>query len=169
MRRAVVYVFLIAAGITAGALTAPSVFAAAATVRITSVRVDGTDRDPRFVVNGSGFGAKPQAKGPPSSSASCRGQQALGNNGQNFGSRLFFIDLANKFSGGLCGPYGGYSNVVDCVGLIVSSYTSTRVVFTLGGDYQKHPYTVGNGDRVTFHVAGATATIAVRYGKTVTA
>lgn len=146
-------------------LGAGSSFAAAGKPAITAVTFGGSPSAPKFVIHGRNFGSRPAAGQPPSSSSACRQDGAAGNQGLNYGNKLFFVDSA-KFSGGLSGPYRGVPDVIDCVGLVVQSYTANRIVYSLGSDYRKHPYSIPQGDRVTFVVAGARATLPVRYGKT---
>lgn len=153
-------------GVLAGAL-AGAAFAGAGKPKITSVSFAGSEGSPRFVIHGANFGRLPAARGGPTSSAACRSDGAQGNQGRNYAAKLFFIDNTNSFSGGLSGPYHGVANVVDCVGLIVTAYTPERVAFSLGSDYRKHPYSIRQGDKVLFVVAGAKATVTVRYGHTV--
>jgi hypothetical protein len=137
---------------------------AASAATITSVAIDGLAAAPTFVIHGHGFGSSlPPAVESPITSAACRNEHAPGDQGGNYGSKLYFIDSTAKFSGGLSGPYEGVANVVDCVGLILTSYSSSRVVFTLGSDYRKHPYAVRVGDRITIVVNGAKATVTVKH------
>ncbi len=82
-------------------------------------------------------------------------------------NKLYFVDGTNKFSAGLSGPYKGVADVIDCVGVIVKSFSVNKVEYALGSDYTKHPYSVKSGDLVMFVVNGATATVRVRYGTTV--
>ena len=127
----------------------------------------GSVAAPTFVLHGRNFGSRPAAGQPPGSSSACRQENTSANEGQNFANKLFFIDLTNRFSGGLSGPYGSVPNVVDCVGLVAISYTPSRIAYALGSDYRKHPYAIHAGDKVTFAANGATATVRVRYGATV--
>ena len=50
----------------------------------------------------------------------------------------------------------------------MTAYTPERIAFSLGSDYKKHPYSIRQGDKMLFVVAGAKATVTVRFGKTVT-
>jgi hypothetical protein len=135
--------------------------------RIASVALAGSRAKPLFIIRGKGFGRLPGAGQLPSASSGCRGEKAPGNQGVNFGNKLYFVDGSNKFSAGLSGPYKNVSDVVDCVGVIIKSFSDTRVEYALGSDYAKHPYSVKSGDLITFVVNGATATVRVRYGVTV--
>jgi hypothetical protein len=148
----------------AAVLAVAGTASAASPAKINAVAIDGPATAPTFVIHGRGFGSLPPAVGSPITSAACRNEHAPGDQGGNYGSKLFFIDKTAKFSGGLSGPYEGVANVVDCVGLILKSYTPSRVIFTLGSDYRKHPYSVRPGDRIMFVVNGAKATITVKLG-----
>ncbi len=148
----------------AAALAIAGTASASPAATITSVALDGRVAAPTFVIHGRGLGSLPAATDSPVTSAPCRAEHAPGDQGGNYGSRLYFVDVTAKFSGGLSGPYEGVAHVVDCVGLIVTSYTPSRVIFTLGSDYRKHPYAVHSGDRITFVVNGAKVTVSVKYG-----
>jgi hypothetical protein len=158
---------LLAGASLLAALAAVSSSAAAAKPAITSVTLSGSQSKPLIVIRGKNFGRLPGAGQLPSASSGCRAEKAPGNQGVNFGDKLYFVDDSNKFSGGLSGPYKTVADVVDCVGVIVKSFSSTKVEYSLGSDYTKHPYTIKNGDSVTFVVNGATATLRVRYGSAV--
>lgn len=150
-----------------GALAVAGSSGAAAKPAITSVTLAGSQAKPLFVIRGKNLGRLPRVGQLPSASSACRGEKAPGNQGVNYGSKLYFVDDTNKFSAGLSGPYQTVSDVVDCVGVIVKSFSSSKVEYTLGSDYTKHPYSVKSGDSVTFVVNGAKATVRVRYGVTV--
>jgi hypothetical protein len=149
----------------AAVLAVAGTASAASAATITSVAIDGLASAPTFVIHGHGFGSSlPAAVDSPITSAACRNEHAPGDQGGNYGSKLYFIDITSKFSGGLSGPYEGVAHVVDCVGLILTSYTSSQVIFKLGSDYRKHPYAVRVGDRITIVVNGAKATVTVKHG-----
>ena len=158
---------LLAGAVLLGALAVAGSSGAAGKPSITSVALAGSQAKPLFVIRGKNFGALPGAGQVPSASAACRAQKAPGNQGVNFGNKLYFVDDSNKFSAGLSGPYKTVADVVDCVGLIIKSFSASKVEYALGSDYTKHPYSVKSGDQVTFVVSGATATVRVRYGTTV--
>lgn len=130
---------------------------------ISSIVFSGSVRAPTVTISGHGLGALPTGSQPPTSSSACRAEHAPGDQGDNYGDRLFFLDHSTGLAGGLSGPYGGDPDVVSCVGLIVESFSSTRVVYRLGSDYAKHPYSVSAGDRVLIVVNEARTTITVHY------
>ena len=148
----------------AAVLAVAGTASAASAATITSVAIDGLASAPTFVIQGRGLGSLPPAVASPITSAACRKEHAPGDQGGNYGSKLYFIDITSKFSGGLSGPYEGVAHVVDCVGLILTSYTSSQAIFKLGSDYRKHPYAVRVGDRITIVVNRAKATVTVKHG-----
>jgi hypothetical protein len=158
---------LVAGALLVGALVLAGSSGAAAKPSITSVALAGSQAKPLFIIRGKNFGRLPGSGQAPSTSSACRADKAPGNQGINFGNKLYFVDLSNKFSAGLSGPYKGTADVVDCVGVIIKSFSSSKVEYALGSDYTKHPYSVKSGDSITFAVSGATATVRVRYGSTV--
>jgi hypothetical protein len=158
---------LLAGASLLAALVAAGSSVAAAKPAITSVTLAGSQAKPVFIIRGKNFGRLPGVGQLPSASSACRGEKAPGNQGVNFGNKLYFIDDSNKFSAGLSGPYKTVSDVVDCVGVIVKSFSSSKVEYSLGSDYTKHPYSIKNGDSIMFVVSGATATLRVRYGSAV--
>jgi hypothetical protein len=158
---------VLAGALLLGALAVVGSSVAAAKPSIASVTLAGSQAKPLFIIRGRGFGALPGVGQTPSASSACRADKAPGNQGVNFGDKLYFVDNSNKFSAGLSGPYKNVADVVDCVGVIIKSFSSTKVEYALGSDYTKHPYSVKSGDSVTFVVSGAKATLRVRYGVTV--
>jgi hypothetical protein len=53
---------------------------------------------------------------------------------------------------------------LDCIGIIVLSHTSKRIVFTLGAAYHEFAYPrLRRGMNVTIYFAGATSGRVVRY------
>ena len=130
---------------------------------IISATLGGSVDDPEFILTGRSFGVLPAVSQPPTSTSACA--SGTGDLGLNYGNKLYFHDDTNDLSAGLSGPYGNNPNVVDCVGLLVSSFTSTRVAYKLGSLY-KGNYAVNDGDAVTFVVNGAIARVTVRYGAT---
>ena len=78
-------------------------------------------------------------------SASAR--PAAGDTGDDYGSSgLWFNDATQSWTAGQAG---------DCIGLIVTSWSSTQVVFALGSEYANYP-PVQSGDQIEVEVQGAT-------------
>ena len=59
---------------------------------------------------------------------------------------LWFNDATQSWTAGQAG---------DCIGLIVTSWSSTQVVFALGSEYANYP-PVQSGDQIEVEVQGAT-------------
>jgi hypothetical protein len=97
---------------------------------ITSVTLSGNVSTPTVTLVGSGFGTKANL-GP--AGAAC-------DSGKTYGSNLFLADTTEGWTAGKQG---------SCIGLIVSSYSNTKIVFTFGSDYNH--VTVGS---VVAHLAG---------------
>jgi hypothetical protein len=66
-------------------------------------------------------------------------------------------------TGGWAAGFGG-----DCIGLIISTYTATTIVFTLDAWYQQDGQPEGinlsSGDSISLTVKGTTASSTVNYG-----
>jgi hypothetical protein len=131
---------LTVAGALIGGLAGPAGAAArATTVRhvpeasavqpsITSVSFKGTEgsgqASPTITITGTSFGANPPT-GTSDNSTTCGGYTA---NGDVYGHNLYFTDNKNFEA--------GYSNPgATCVGIIVQSWSSTKVVLQFGDAY----------------------------------
>jgi hypothetical protein len=135
--------------------TVPAFAASAARVsaprpNISSVSFSGTHSpgvaSPTITLTGSQFGATPPS-GTSDNTTSCGPYTA---NGKVYGSKLYFLDDAN-FEAGFSNSGGA-----DCVGIIVVSWTSTRVVLRFGNAYGTfdHWY-LTNGDGYALSVKNA--------------
>ena len=93
-----------------------------------------------FIIRGKNFGRSAGCRAAALGFECVQRREGAGNQGVNFGNKLYFIDDSNKFSAGLSGPYKTVSDVVDCVGVIIKSFSSSKVEYALGSDYTKHPY-----------------------------
>jgi hypothetical protein len=117
------------------ALATASTFAASAAVvsaprpGISSVAFTGTSgpsvASPTITITGSHFGTTAPS-GTSDNSTSCGPYTA---NGEVYGSKLYFADDAN-FEAGFSNSSGA-----DCVGIIVVSWSSTKVVLKFGNAY----------------------------------
>jgi hypothetical protein len=101
--------------------------------KIKSVRFTGTSREPTVTVKGSGLGSMPRGEAvPPCFSSSPTGE--------DFGEGVAsFVDETRGWAAGIEG---------DCIGLIFSSYTEKKVVFTFGSAYSEYE-PIQNGDSYT--------------------
>jgi len=129
---------------------ASAALAAATRPSITSVSFSGTHgpgmASPTITINGSHLGATAPA-GTSDGTTSCGTYAA---NGDVYGSKLYFTDDANFEA--------GYSNSsgADCIGIIVVSWSSTKVVLKFGNSYGSfaHWY-LTNGDGYALSVKAA--------------
>ena len=86
---------------------------------ISSVTLTGTSADPTVTVSGSNFGADPPAGTPEG----CTSRDP----GDTYGSEgLVFYDATEGWTAGQSG---------DCIGLIVTSWSSSKVVFSFDSEY----------------------------------
>jgi hypothetical protein len=107
---------------------------------ITGVTFTGTSADPTITVTGSGFGSSPPIGTPETCQA--------GDTGDDYGSSgLWFSDATQ---GGWTAGQAG-----DCIGLIVTSWSSGQVVYGFGNEYANYP-AIQSGDQVEVDVQGAT-------------
>lgn len=129
---------LIAAGI---ATSAGGAVATGARPIIQAVTFSGThgsgQPSPTITITGAHFGSTAPA-GTSNNTTSCGPYTA---NGDKYGSKLYFEDDTN-FEAGFSNTAGA-----DCVGIVVVSWTSTRVVLRFGNAYGSfdHWY-LTNGD-----------------------
>ena len=86
-----------------------------------------------------------------------------GTAGFDYGIRLYFVDKsANpEWSAGRYRPRLGE---LDCIGLIVTRYTSGEVVFRFGGFFRQRRYRVNAGDYVGVAVNQTGTGVRVVYG-----
>jgi hypothetical protein len=111
--------------------------------KITSVRFTGGAAAPIVTISGSNFGAEP-AGTPAGCSAT----------GDVFGTSLWLDDLTNVWTAGQNG---------DCIGLVVSTYTSTQIVYRLGSFYDDNAFQLNGGDGYKVTVLGKSLSGTVTY------
>jgi hypothetical protein len=114
------------------AAAAPAVSAAPTSAprpSISSVSFSGTPgpgvASPTITITGSNFGATAPA-GTSNNTTGCGPYTA---NGEVYGGKLYFTDDANFEAG-----YGNSSGA-DCIGIIVASWSPTKVVLQFGNAY----------------------------------
>jgi hypothetical protein len=168
-------VALAAVLVMAGALLAAS-FATGATmaVRISGVAFHGPERNPVITVSGIGLGLRPKpnpAYHPLGHPPLCPTPptKPLAAYGFDYGTRLY-VDDRSQTPGWSAGRYRPQLSELDCIGLLVSSYSPTKVVFRLGAAYREptsdragHSYDLAEGDTVIIGVNGAQFTTRVHY------
>jgi IPT/TIG domain len=113
------------------------------TASITGVTYSGSLDNPTVTVNGTGFGTEPTGSSPGCSAS-----------GKDFPYSEFVVnDLSQGWQAGIAG---------DCVGLNVTSYSSTQVVATFGSWYTDEEVADGNqihpGDNIIVGLAGSYTT-----------
>jgi hypothetical protein len=115
--------------------------------KITSVTFTGTPSSPTVTINGSELGSIPPAN--PSTPLNC----VPGDTSFDYGTSLMFTDSTRGWTAGQTG---------DCIGLVVSTYTSTKIVYQFGADYV-HFGQVTAGDAYKLTVWGLTHKGTVAY------
>jgi hypothetical protein len=90
-----------------------------------------------------------------------------GNAGRDYGTSLYVVDASQHFA---AGRYRPEADELDCIGLIVTTFTPTDIEFRPGSAYQQfYPkYQINDGDSLQVEVNGASRTFHVEYGTTVT-
>jgi len=110
---------------------------------INAVSFTGSPSDPTVTITGSNLGTEPSG-----SPAGC------GTTGDNFpGTSLTFNDTTGGWGAGTGG---------DCIGLLVSSYTISQVVYQFGSGYNTFG-TANSGDAYNLTVQGTTYSGTVTY------
>jgi hypothetical protein len=122
------------------ALAALASASTASAAKITKVTFSGTSAAPVITVTGSGFGTRP-AKDPEGSpakaSAGCRSQPLEGNrnDGSDYGPSGLGLGWGTSRGSGYNAGVDVPHKYLDCIGVEIRSYTSTKVVFSLGCQY----------------------------------
>lgn len=133
---------------------------------ITSVVFTGTTMAPTITVNGSGLGSTPPANPTyaPAGTQLCPLPPPSGDQGLDYGTSLYIFDTPRNWAGG---RYRPELNELDCVGVIITKFTPTQVVFQFGATYaqyqQAHNYLLAEGDAYQLAVNGATFSGTVHY------
>jgi hypothetical protein len=150
LSRGLIAAALITGTVATGALFGGIVGAAAPQPFINSVTFSGQAGpnlpSPTITIIGTHFGNNPPA-GTPNGTTSCG---TYANNGDVYGSKLYFED-DNFFEAGFSNTQGA-----NCIGIIVDSWTSTKVVLHFGNAYGgfDHWY-LSNGDGYAISVKTA--------------
>jgi hypothetical protein len=121
-RMTMVLAALVAAGATALLLVSAGPASAQGNLVVT-----GYPSNPTITVTGSHFGPHPPTDGLPAS------QFCPGDTGTDFGvaSGTWFLNATNQnFDGGYVTTTTG-----SCIGIVITSWSRTKVVFTLGSAY----------------------------------
>jgi hypothetical protein len=129
--------------------------ATAAPSIITGIVVEGypLPKEPTITVTGSGFGKAPTKGISPNTLENC----GTGNTGLDYGSSAIWANDASK-EDGLYGTtrWGGYVTKKwgDCSGVNIVSWSSSKVVFTIGSRYVRDGVSMESGDRVCAMIKG---------------
>lgn len=113
---------------------------------VTDVSFSGSASSPTITVTGTGFGGESDL-GAAQSPGSC------GGTGSDYGSNFVLSDHTGNWTAGQ-GPNG-------CVGVLISSYSDTQIVFSLGSYYSN--VSLNEGDSYTMTVLGSSFTGTVSY------
>lgn len=137
---------------------------AATQAKITSVVTAGSTSAPVIVVNGHGFGSAPRPFPAfhPEGRFGCPGRPPTGN-GFDYLSHLYLSDLHARhasFPVWTAGQSTRDLGILDCVGIVIASYTDTEVVFQFGNQYgtphiAENVYFLSDGDPIVVVVNGA--------------
>ncbi|MGH9069986.1 MAG: hypothetical protein ACRDX8_02165 [Acidimicrobiales bacterium] len=131
--------------------------------KVSAVALTGSIAAPVVTVTGSGFGTRP-APYPattPEGQSGCPSAPAVGD-GFLYANRLFFKDPDNN-TGFIAGEDAG--GQFDCVGIVIDSWSPTKVAFGFGNLYDKqipqNYYVLSKGDLCTVYVQGAAGSVRV--------
>ena len=167
----VAVVFVVAAGMVAASLAT----AATVTAKITGVVFHGPERNPVVTVSGLGLGLRPKpspAYHPLGHPPLCptAPTKPLAAYGFDYGSGGLYVDDRSQSPSWAAGRYRPSLHELDCIGLLVVSYSPTKVVFRLGAAYREptsdrasRKYDLAEGDSVIIGVNGAQFTTRVHY------
>jgi hypothetical protein len=123
---------------------------------IHKVTVSGAATDPTITIRGDDFGTEPTWAAEP---ALCHGSGSnYGASGSWIGEPLYIQDTSANWTAG---------QPDDCVGLLVSSYSSHEIVLTFGSYYDlagsKTPDVLANGATFTINLFGVTKVEKAKY------
>ena len=166
-----VVVLVIAAAGTAPAGTALA-GGSRASASITALSVTGGPSNPIFTISGSGLSIpRPNPKTSPSNQPLCP-LSISGNAGLNYGTSFYMTawqaqtnDVNNLLYA--AGRYRPGLNELDCIGIVVTTHSATRVTFTLGHAYAQYyrskPRWIRRGDVVEVVLDGAAFATVVHF------
>jgi hypothetical protein len=113
----------------------------AVSTTITAVSFGGTVAFPTVTVTGVGFGTL----------ANLGTAQSSCGTGSDYAANLFFTDTTETWNAGEGPPFGS-----DCIGLTITSYSDTGIVFTFGSQYGTGGALLTGGNSYTVNVLGST-------------
>ena len=135
---------------------------------ISRILFGGKPTNPTITVRGTDLDYSAYQPIPPKNPTSNPSNQKLcpvkinGTPGYDYGRRLYFVDKSAKpeWSAGRYRPAIGE---LDCIGIIVTRYTSGEVVFHFGGFFKQNHYRVDPGDFVGIVINGIGTGVHVKY------
>jgi len=142
----------VCAGLVPGAL-AGGRHSAVGNPSISLIIFGGTPTNPDITVRGTDLDYQPYHPIPPKSPSNTPSNQKdcpvaiKGIPGYDYGQRLYFVDKSAKPEWS-AGRYRPAIHELDCIGIIVTSYTSGQVEFHFGGFFKQNHYRVNPGDFV---------------------
>jgi hypothetical protein len=137
--------------------------------QITRIYFGGKPTNPTITIRGVDLNYEPAQPIPPKYPTYTPSNQKLcpvkikGPPGFDYGTRLYFVDKSAKpvWSAGRYRPNLGE---LDCIGLIITQYTSGQIEFHFGGFFKQGHYKVKPGDFVGVAVNGTGTGVHVVYG-----
>ena len=136
---------------------------------ISRIYFGGKPTNPTITIDGSDLNYEGNQAVPPKNPPYSPSNQTLcpvkitGIPGWDYGTRLYFTDKSAKpvWSAGRYRPKLGE---LDCIGLIVTQYTSGRIEYHFGGFFKQRHFRVSPGDFVGVAVNGTGTGVHVKYG-----
>jgi hypothetical protein len=140
---------------------------------ITRVSFSGTATSPVITITGKALGAKPKpdpnlspAKAGKKYGAACNKQPLQGNgkDGFDFGATALGVGWGTTAPTGYSAGTYVAGEYLDCIGLVISSYSSTKIVLHPGCQYALYSQ-LAAGDKFLVQVKGVTKSGTVTYAK----
>ena len=141
------YTWEVAMNETGGTISVPGgTEPVAAVSSISGVAFSGPLASPTITVNGTGFGSSPPSPSYPAN--------LCGGTGSLYGNALFFEDTTASWTAG----QGASSATGNCIGLTVTSWSSTQIVLGFGSSYGTNGWVLTPGDHYTLVALGSQGT-----------
>ena len=166
---------LVGLALAATLLAASLATGAPLAAKITAVTFHGPERNPVITVHGLRLGTRPMPSPkfhPLGHPPLCPTQptKPLAAYGFDYGAGGLFIEDRSQTPVWAAGRYRAQLGELDCIGLLVSSFSPTKIVFRLGAAYREptsdrasRTYRLASGDTVVIGVNGARFSTRVKY------